>query len=433
MKAKEKILSAIGDIEDDFIEEAAAYAPPKKKQGSRNIRKYGGALAACLMVAVVTCAALMPAEKTPGGDPLPETKTAKLPLLTIEEKQSEAPDEKRTKKLPAASDSDVAEGRADPWTADSNVETLPVYTNQAYGTVVAAAGNSLDDEENGKTLAKAKAADRKELSDRVLMTAAAAGMEAEPSDVKISEDGSDDAAGDGSHFVAMAATEQGTVQVSLDHEALIRFTESVELPEEHRIPAGERNRENMEETAAWLLSEYSRLTGFASSRASAEAFWQEDGRKWIISGCEQKDDPQSQIVSYNLNRVFFQLDDAGNLSGILLRDYMACSEKIEEYPIIAEEEARKLLAEGEYVTKCGYDMPGTAYIRRVSLVYLAGEHYNIFMPYYAFDVQLPEGAGDGDGGGSDSAFDEGYVDCGTYYVPAVKGDYIANMPKGQTD
>lgn len=425
MRAEEKFLSAIGDIEDDFIEEAAAYVPPKKNQRNRSIWKYGGALAACLIVTVVTCAALLPAEKTPGGNPLTGKEVAKLPLLTIEERQDEGQSENRTKKLPAESDSDSPETQANPWTAESGVETLPVYSNQAYGTVVALE-DAANGSEQGET-AMAKQVEPAELTDRVLMTAAAAGMDADPSDVTVTGEGAAADENEG-HFVVRAETGQGTVQMSLDNEALIRFAESVELPEEYRIPADQRNEDNMEETAAWLLSEYSDLTGFESSRASAEAFWQEDGQKWIISGCEERDDVKSQIVSYNLKRVFFQLDEAGNLSGILLRDYMACSQEIEEYPIISQEEAEKLLEAGEYVTKCGYDMPGTEYIRRVSLVYLAGEHYNIFMPYYAFDVQLPEGTVGDEDSGTD-AFTEDYVDCGTYYVPAVKGEYIANMPK----
>ncbi len=427
MKAEEKFLSAIGDIEDDFIAEAAAYTPRKQKERNRRVWKYGGALAACLIVTVVTCAALMPSEKTSGGDPLPETKAADLPLLTIEERQETGQAEKRTKKLPAEDDTDRDKAQNAPWTTGAGVEALPVYSNQAYGTVVASED---EDRQNGEnSAARRKTVDPSELSDRVLMTAAAAGIDAEPADVTVTDE---NAAGiDGGHFVVKAENGQGSVQLTLDNKALIRFSQSVKLPEEYRVPADQRSEENMEKTASWLLSEYSRLTGFESSEASVEAFWQEGGQKWILSGCETAGDVKSQIVSYNLKRVFFQLDEEGNLSSIFLRDYAACSEEIEEYPIISRQEAETLLEEGEYVTKCGYSMPGTAYIRRVSLVYLAGENYNIFMPYYAFDVQLPAGAG-GDGSVSADTFTEEYVDCGTYYVPAVKGEYIANMPKEKT-
>lgn len=476
MREVEKFLSAIGDIEDEFIEEAAACVPPDRAETDqaqsdwipteqsrtdqarsdripteqsrtgqvrsdripknraessrgerrRKLWRYGGVLAACLVVAVVTWASLMPSEKDPVGNPLPQEKTAKLPLLTIEEKQDAQPAEKRTKKLPAASDSVRTD--ANPWTEDTQVEALPVYSNQAYGAVVA------KDDGDGNGDRAEKAVDAEELSDRVMTAAAAVDMEMEPEDVVVGGDGADYGRS-GDRFDAWAETEQGSIQVTLDHETLIRFADSVELPEEYRIPAEQRSDENMAETAAWLLSEYSQLTGFEDGRGSVESYWRDGEQKWVISGCEKEDDIQSQIVSYNLKRVFFQLDDQGNLSGILLRDHMACSEKIEEYPIITESEARALLAQGEYVTDCGYDMPGTEYIRRVSLVYLAGERYNIFMPYYAFDVQLPAGAADegGDTADGGDVFLEGYVDCGTYYVPAVKGEYIANMPKGATE
>ena len=456
MRVEEKILKAMGEIEDDFIKEAAAFLPESEAQGAletgssaekrssvrrtgnidqkrprrrSRVWRYGGALAACLVIAVVAWANLMPAEKEPGGEPLVAEEGEELPLLTIEEKQGDMQAENRTKKLPAKEDADKKAGSS-PWAEIEKVEKLPVYSNEAYGAVVAA-----EDAETGADTPETGAAqttvDRGALADQVVMKAAAVDLDVEPSEVTVDESGTaaGHEAGAAGHFVARAETEQGSIAVSLNNETLIRFAESVSLPEEYRVPADQRSKENMEAAAGWLLSEYQDLTGFAGSRASVEIYWQEDGQKWIISGCEKQEDTASQIVSYNLKRVFFKLDDAGNLSEILLRDYMACSEKIEEYPIITEDEARKLLEAGDYTTQCGAAMPGTSYIRRVNLVYLAGEQYNIFMPYYAFDVQLPEGSSAGGG----SSFDEGLVDCGTYYVPAVKGEYIANMPKNKTE
>lgn len=448
MRVEEKILRAMGEIEDDFIKEAAAFLPETDVQGAQaddergrqsidtreprgprrrsRLWRYGGVLAACLIVAVVTCVSLMPSEKEPGGDPLTAKEPEELPLLTIEEKQGDIQEETQTKKLPAEKDADE-KAASSPWTEAEAVEKLPVYSNAAYGAVVAA-----EDEEPAGTDAAQTAVGRETLTDRVVMAAAAVDLDVEPSEVTVDESGeAGHSAGEKGRFVASAETKQGMVAVSLDNEVMIRFAESIQVPEAYRVPAGQRSKENMEAAADWLLSEYQELTGFAGSRTSVEIFWKEDGQKWIISGCEQKDDTASQIVSYNLKRVFFKLDDAGNLSEILLRDYMACSEKIEEYPIITEAEAQKLLAAGDYTTQCGAAMPGTSFIRRVSLVYLAGEEYNIFMPYYAFDVQLPEGAGAG-GETGEGPFDEDLVDCGTYYVPAVKGDYIANMPKSKT-
>lgn len=445
MRAEEKLLRAMGDIEEEFITEAAAFLPETDAQGAQardrqvmdgqaqrgprrknRLWRYGGVLAACLIIAVAAWVSLMPEVKEPDKNPLIAKEQEQLPLLTIEEQQGDVHAGKQTKKLPAETDADSKAGTG-AWTDAETVEKLPVYSNETYGAVVAAENEGSGDTE---TDAARTTVDRETLTDRVVMTAAAADLDVDPSEVVIEPEGQ--AAGrKAGRFAARAETEQGTVAVSLDHESWIDFAQSVPLPEEYRIPAAQRSQENMEAAAGWLLSAYQDLTGFAGSRASVEVFWQEDGQKWILSGCEKKDDTASQIVSYNLKRVFFQLDEAGNLSGILLRDYMACSEKIEEYPIITEAEAQKLLAAGKYTTRCGASMPGTQYIRRVSLVYLAGEQYNIFMPYYAFDVQLPEGAGGEEGG--ETAFDAGLVDCGTYYVPAVKGDYIANMPMNKTE
>ncbi|WP_425756948.1 hypothetical protein ACPW7J_04805 [Ihubacter sp. rT4E-8] len=414
MKMEEKFLSAIGDIEDDFISEAAACTPAAVKKPKNLWLRYG-CLAACLVIAVVACVKMMPVEKGSGGNPLPQDNMAKLPILTIEEKQRDSHSEKRTKKVLAEESVRETEN---PWKSGSKVELLPVYSNDAF----------IANDEN------LKAAEEAAIVDRVLLAAAAVDMDVKADDVVIGCDyGEKD---DGAvSFIAKAENDEGTIQSSRGHELLIQFADEVELPEECRIPKGERTQENMERVTAWLLDKYADLAGFEEGKAVAEAVWKEEWQKWMIGGYEKTDTLEGDIVSYNLKRVFFHLDDAGNLQSIFIKDYLAGSEKIEEYPIISEDEAKRLLALGDYVTRYDHDMPGLGYIQRISLVYLAGDDFNIFMPYYAFDVKLPEGmAPEGDGEASlegETGTEGAYVDCATYYVPAVKSDYIANMPKGK--
>ena len=62
-------------------------------------------------------------------------------------------------------------------------------------------------------------------------------------------------------------------------------------------------------------------------------------------------------------------------------------------------------------------MPGEKYIKKVELVYRTSEMEEIYMPYYRFYVELPE-----------ENLEHGLKTYGAYYVPAVEGSYLTNMP-----
>ena len=85
--------------------------------------------------------------------------------------------------------------------------------------------------------------------------------------------------------------------------------------------------------------------------------------------------------------------------------------------MITLEEAEKLLINGNYLTTVPYEMPGLAHIKKAELIYRSGAREEYFMPYYRFYVELPE-----------ESQENGLKTYGAYYVPAVSGEYIANMP-----
>lgn len=86
-----------------------------------------------------------------------------------------------------------------------------------------------------------------------------------------------------------------------------------------------------------------------------------------------------------------------------------------DYPIIDAAEARELLKQGHFLTTAPADFPGLEYVRRLELIYRHGWEATL-IPYYRFYVELPEMAK-----GERKTF-------GAYYVPAVEGRYIENMP-----
>ena len=59
-------------------------------------------------------------------------------------------------------------------------------------------------------------------------------------------------------------------------------------------------------------------------------------------------------------------------------------------------------------------------IENIRLIYLAGEEYSLFLPYYAFDVRASEGGDSGEGN---------LVNYETYYVLAIPEQYVVELPK----
>lgn len=123
-----------------------------------------------------------------------------------------------------------------------------------------------------------------------------------------------------------------------------------------------------------------------------------------------------KILEYNFNRVGFWFFEDGLLSGIA-RHNIDLTKKIGDYPIINAEEAYNLLINGHYVTSYYHGLPGAEYVARVQLVYLNGPLDPVFMPYYAFLVELPE-----------EEEVDGLKAFGLFYVPAVESEYLEGMP-----
>lgn len=121
-------------------------------------------------------------------------------------------------------------------------------------------------------------------------------------------------------------------------------------------------------------------------------------------------DAQERLINLN----FFDLCIYSE--GFLVHSY-DLSEKVGDYPVITRKEAEELLARGNYITGCGYDMPGMEYVAGSELVYRTGLTEAYYLPYYRFYVELPQ-----------QGRPDGMKTFAAYYVPAVAAEYIADMP-----
>lgn len=396
----DKFLSAIGNIDDDFIEEAADYKPAAAKKPVKRLWIRYGSLVACLLIAVFTCVHFMPGdEPVPSGSDDGKQAVSNLPKLTIDSSHHEK--DVKTKK--AADESMLSDGS--PWSDDLNVREMPVYKNTVY---TAAAGESAP-------------VDEKKLQDQVKVVAASLDAEVQDINYDKGQETADDKYGTGkaTAYKATATTDVCEISVTSDHNTVITFSQSIELPEEYRFSPSEVNRKEAEAVTTYLLEEFSGLMSFENPKQSAAAVYDENGNlKWIFKGYDDSGDSEDEIVNYSMKQMIFEADETGNLKSITLKDHLAGSEKIDSYPIITSSAAKKLLKKGNYITFGKNPVPDTKRIENVNLVYLAGSTYETFLPYYSFDIRSQD----------TQSKTGGLAQYATYYVPAVKGEYISNMP-----
>lgn len=123
-----------------------------------------------------------------------------------------------------------------------------------------------------------------------------------------------------------------------------------------------------------------------------------------------------KILGYNFNTIKFAPNDKGSELWLIRKQKTDLSQVIGYYPTISAEEAKELLVSGKGITSVPEKFPGKEYISRVKLVYYTG-YQEVFMPYYEFLVEMPT-----------MQEKNGLKTYGIYYVPAIKSEYISEMP-----
>lgn len=94
------------------------------------------------------------------------------------------------------------------------------------------------------------------------------------------------------------------------------------------------------------------------------------------------------------------------------------SEKLGDYPIITPDEALALLESGNCITTVPGSLPSADDVRVVELVYRAPDE-EVYQPYYRFWAEVePE----------ELVQREGALTLGAYYVPAVESQYLEKLP-----
>lgn len=393
---------AMTEISDKYYEEAARYQCGHK----RTLWMKWGAAAAGLCLMVLGTAMLlnhsMPDSPVEGnkftdssdasGAPMQKQPETELPLLTVRDDGND-PVGGGFEAYWAYNISELV--NANPWNESMELSILPVYKNPVtYDDQYHASGVDLD-----------------KMREFILEIAARFGLDTDTLTIEDTYNFPD------SYLII--ETDGLKIKVDQTMMAEISFNPAISLPAEYNFTFY-APYEDVAAAAEYLKTEYKNIIGMDNPQVNIHGgdynYYAE--QDYYINFFDSDGSDTAQIINYNFNKVFFYCDGEGTL--FLARIFRPdLSVKTGDYPIISPKEATVLLLNGNYFTSAPYEMPGSEYVRKVELIYRTGKFEEYYMPYYCFYVELPE-----------EEIPHDLKTYGTYYVPAVSGEYIANMPTG---
>ncbi len=372
MKSK-KLLFAMEDIKDEFIEAAA----PKEKKKLLMPWVKICAVAACVALIVAVGAGML------------YEKPQALPMLRLDN----IFDGGMSMEAHWAYSADELIN-SNPWSKENTPKELPVYQNTVY--------NAYDEKVSDTDLDAMKKA--------LLDAADKLGIASDGSDIMKQYYEPDK--------LYSLYIEKDNVKIEVN----VWFRLNVEISGENVLPEGYTldnyaSYDEISETAEYLKNKYSAFLDMEEPVANiALGAYDIYGRRSFSLGFyDGAGDTSEQIKSYNFDEVRFGFDDTFEIFHIS----RSCreDETVGVYPIITEDEALELLEQGEYYTSVYVDFPGAQAVEKVELVYHTSTLAKTFVPYYRFYIEFEH-----DGDISDKF--PGMKSYGTYYVPAVESKYI---------
>ena len=356
----EKLLNAIGKIDDNLIYGAVNDAKTKKK----NIWIKWSAAAAFLAFVIFSVTQFIP--KSNFMEELP-----KLPMLSISETSNEA---MGFEGYMAYEISELV--NANPWNENMEISTLPVYQNPL----------SYDENfiEHG--------ADFTIMKTYLLEVANRLGMDTDNLPISDNTPSAEEQAAvlektngdipDGYFNPTAVIAEKNGIEIEVDASltAKITFDPAVTLPDGY-VFSYDSSYDDIASVAEYLKETYKDLLGMDNPQINIYGgdYNIDLQQSYKIEFYNAANNLTDLILNYNFNRTAFYCDENGDL-------YMArifqpnLSKKVADYPIISAEEAKELLLNGNYITTVPYEMPGENYIAKRELVYRTSKHEKYYMP-----------------------------------------------------
>ncbi len=405
MKANETLLYALGEVDAKWI--PAGADDGRRTTSFRRGAAIGGGICAALLIGFFLFRFPFFGSKNSGGGEDMQ-KYENLPKITAQIANGAMGFEG----LMEYSADELENGN--PWReipADTSV--LPVYENLLY----------TDRWEEGPNWYGTES----EMMRAAEEAAAALGMEILSSETEMSSYVKDGVSEETAWLViAVCGSENGsaTVRVFRHGTVTVDLTAPVPLsasdPESRILEAAELFGDFLgyEKAAAAVSRDY----GYDSEEGVAYA--NEDNKAYADAA-----DPVRKLLNYSVECARFRLetgeDGTCSVYTVSKGPGMSGIRYVGDYPIISEAEAREMLLRGEYLTTVPADLLQDGRIAedrvdRAELIYRLSGREEYVEPYYRFCVRLKDGF--------PAASEAGLSDWGVFYVPAVRAEYLAEIP-----
>lgn len=197
-------------------------------------------------------------------------------------------------------------------------------------------------------------------------------------------------------------------------------TVRVELAEGFDVALDAQDAQAYAAAVQQLADEYGAAFGMQAPQAAVQAGYTFEGALHLTHLVwDAAASPAQQLVFASCGRLSF----SGGESGAILYEQPQLGQALGEYPLVSESEARAMLLQGQCLTSVPYAVESEADIAAVELCYREGSE--VYAPWYRFWVKLPEE--------EQQNCAEGCTAYGAYYVPAVSGQFAADLPGTQWD
>ena len=395
----ENLFDDIGQIDGSIIAEANTDTL-KLRSAKRTWLCVASAVAACVAI-VMGIVGLHNRSSIPRG---PD-----LPMLTIDKDANAFGFEGYL----AYDISELQHGN--PWSESDELKSLPVFQNL---TSYDGAGRPIKGLSADEMMQNAReAASKLSLTVDLIYTNPTAEDLQKEQEKERAMPGNEDYEGNATPYEAIAVCDDITIHVEANGAVRIFFDKGVALPDEYSFTNYDSTEQQAKDAMRFLLEQYAPIVAMESPALDLLGDYTYSGQRlFSCFAYENSGGLTDRIIHYNFNRIKFSPDDHGRLE-IIDRYVTDLSQKIGDYPIISVQEARKLLLQKRYITTVPEELPEAKYTASVELVYRTGRHDQVFMPYYRFLVELPA-----------LQRDNGLKTFGAFYVPAVEGRYLTNMP-----
>ena len=404
---KENLSGAINLINDDIIEQADTKRNINKKYKVMRIARV--CVAACLALAISLTAITIIRNNFPTVDSSNPTTPNNT---TNSSTEHSTPDNTIDPNLPFLDATmifgdggfegymlhDISElVNTNPWTENLEIDTLPVYNNTL----------NLDERYNITNI------DYDKTNSLILDIAKRCGLKEDEIEIVRQPN---------SYYGGLLVEAEGfEIEVDPQLTATIKFEPTISLPEEYNFTYNNSTYDDMLEVAKYLQTKYSNIIDFENPQINITGGYYNisNQQSYNIEFFDNSGDITQNIINCHFNRVTFYCSEDGNLW--MIRVFQPdLSQKIGDYPIITKEKATELLSNGNFASSVPFDFPGVEYVKKVELVYRNAYWVDkIYMPYYKFYIELPE---------RENWHGNGEKEYGAYYVPAVDGKYLKNMP-----